>query len=254
MYLHSSPFPIQVFTDHKNLTYFCQAQNLNHHQARWLLNLADFNLKIIHVPGCLLASPDALSHHSDLYPNDSHNSSTILLPDTLFVNLTDIKPHECISNSSNSDPLILQHLQWSLEDVPMAFQSCLSDWKYNDHVLTYKGHVYVPPAESLCRSILAHCHDYETVMIYPYSFSFGLIFSFLMITHPSHVISLLTTLVFIITSFHLLLWTSMTLLCLLTVLLHNSITFHRVPIASSLFQTFLSLWYINPQLATYSLS
>ena len=43
----------------------------------------------------------------------------------------------------------------------------------------------------------------------------GLIFSFLMITHPPHVISLLTTLVFVIASFHPLLWTSMTHSCLL---------------------------------------
>ena len=28
-YLRGSPFPVQVFTDHKNLTYFCQAQHLN---------------------------------------------------------------------------------------------------------------------------------------------------------------------------------------------------------------------------------
>ena len=28
-YLHGSPFPVQVFTDHKNLTYFCQPQVLN---------------------------------------------------------------------------------------------------------------------------------------------------------------------------------------------------------------------------------
>ena len=28
-YLHGSPFPIQVFTDHKNLTYFHKAQSLN---------------------------------------------------------------------------------------------------------------------------------------------------------------------------------------------------------------------------------
>ena len=28
-YLHGSPFPVQVFTDHKNLTYFCEAQKLN---------------------------------------------------------------------------------------------------------------------------------------------------------------------------------------------------------------------------------
>ena len=60
-YLHGSPFPVQVFTDHKNLTYFRQPQALNHRQARWLIDLADFDLKMIHVPGKLLAGPDALS-------------------------------------------------------------------------------------------------------------------------------------------------------------------------------------------------
>ena len=43
-YLHGSPFPVQVFTDHKNLTFFCSPQRLNRRQARWLLDLADFNL------------------------------------------------------------------------------------------------------------------------------------------------------------------------------------------------------------------
>ena len=32
-YLHGSPFPVQVFTDHKNLTYFRQPQSLNRQQA-----------------------------------------------------------------------------------------------------------------------------------------------------------------------------------------------------------------------------
>ena len=32
-YLHGSPFPVQVFTDHKNLTYFHQPQSLNRRQA-----------------------------------------------------------------------------------------------------------------------------------------------------------------------------------------------------------------------------
>ena len=32
-YLHGSPFPVQVFTDHKNLTFFCLPQSLNRWQA-----------------------------------------------------------------------------------------------------------------------------------------------------------------------------------------------------------------------------
>jgi hypothetical protein len=48
-YLCGSPFPVQVFTDHKNLTFFCSPQHLNHRQARWLLDLAVENHGFIFV-------------------------------------------------------------------------------------------------------------------------------------------------------------------------------------------------------------
>ena len=82
----------------------------------------------------------------------------------------------------------------------------------------------------------------------PLFFSFGLLLSFLAITHPSHVISPLTTLVFIIASFYSILQTSLTQPCLL---LCASLQFHCLPFVSLLFWNFLSLWYINPQLTTY---
>ena len=141
--------------------YFCQAQNLNCCQARWLLNLANFNLKIIHVPGCLLIRSNALFCHSDLHLDNLNSLSMVLLPNS-FVSLIDTKIYEWISDLSNTDPLILQYLQSSLEDIHTVFCSHLSDWKYDDHILTYKGHVYIPPEDSLCCSILTQCHDYET--------------------------------------------------------------------------------------------
>jgi len=60
-YLHRSPYSVKVQTDHKNLTYFKQPQNLNHRQARWLLDLSNFDLELHHVPGKDLGAPDALS-------------------------------------------------------------------------------------------------------------------------------------------------------------------------------------------------
>ena len=60
-YLQGSSSPVQVFTNHKNLTFFKQAQKLNRRQAQWMLDLADYNLKLIHVPGSKLCTPDALS-------------------------------------------------------------------------------------------------------------------------------------------------------------------------------------------------
>ena len=162
-YLHSSPFLIQVFTDHKNLTYFCQAQKLNRHQARWLLDLADFDLKIVHVPEKLLTRPDALSYHSDLHPDDLDNSETVLLSDSLFVNLIDTVLHSHISSASSTNPLVLQHLQSSLEpSIPATFCSYLSNWQVSEGIFTYKGHVYIPPDNTLQWSIVHHCHDHKT--------------------------------------------------------------------------------------------
>ena len=89
-YLLSSPTSVQVFTDHKNLTYFYQPCNLNWQQARWLLNLSKFDLVFEHIPGKNLCAPDALSHHPDHIPvSDTDNEVVTLLPDALFVNLID---------------------------------------------------------------------------------------------------------------------------------------------------------------------
>ena len=34
-YLEGHPEPVEIWSDHLNLTYFCQAQKLTHCQARW---------------------------------------------------------------------------------------------------------------------------------------------------------------------------------------------------------------------------
>ena len=67
-YLLGSPTTIQVFMDHKNLTYFRQPRNLNQRQVWWLLNLSKFDLAFKHIPGKDLCAPDALSQHPDHIP------------------------------------------------------------------------------------------------------------------------------------------------------------------------------------------
>ena len=162
-YLHGSPFPVQVFTDHKNLTYFQQPQALNHRQARWLIDLADFDLKMVHVPRKLLAGPDALSRRPNLLPtDDSDNTDVTLLPPSLFVNLIDTALSHRIESASAGDPLVLQALQSMHEDIPLPFRSRLADWQVEAGILTYKGRVYIPADDSLCCTILDCCHDHES--------------------------------------------------------------------------------------------
>jgi hypothetical protein len=60
-YLKGNPHPIIVFTDHKNLLYFCTAQKLMHCQAHWQLIFSMFNIKLHHIPSTKLVAPDALS-------------------------------------------------------------------------------------------------------------------------------------------------------------------------------------------------
>ena len=107
-YLHGSPFPVQVFTNQKNLTYFRQPQAHNRRQAHWLVDLTDYDLKMVHIPGKLLAGPDALSHRPDLLPlDDSDNDNVTLLLPSLFVNLIDTALSHRIESASAGDPLVL---------------------------------------------------------------------------------------------------------------------------------------------------
>ena len=123
-YLWGSPFPVQVFTDHKNLLYFKQPQKLNCRQARWLLDLADFDLWLIYMPGKELAAPDALSCHPDFnFPADTNNDAVTLLPPSLFVNLIDSELLSHLASSLEKDPVVLNALQSIGGDVPTQFRS-----------------------------------------------------------------------------------------------------------------------------------
>ena len=93
---------------------------------------------------------------------------------------------------------------------------------YDSFLLTCM-YFFIIPSHSIKFLLLCCCYDS------PLFFSFGPIFSFLVITHPSHVISPLTTLVFVIASFHLLPRTSLTHLRLLVC---TSSRFHRIPLCS----------------------
>lgn len=64
-YLHGSPVPIKILTDHASLKYLATQPTLSHRQARWLEKLAEFNYEIEYTPGPLNVLPDALSRRPD---------------------------------------------------------------------------------------------------------------------------------------------------------------------------------------------
>lgn len=60
-YLEGAKFEFDIYTDHKNLAYFREAQKLNRRQARWALYLSRFHFKLHHKPGKQNIIPDILT-------------------------------------------------------------------------------------------------------------------------------------------------------------------------------------------------
>jgi len=83
-FLEGARYPVEIWTDHKNLEYFMTAKKLNRCQARWSLYLARFDFKLIHCPGHSMGKPDALSQRPDHGKGTSDNKDVVLLQPELI--------------------------------------------------------------------------------------------------------------------------------------------------------------------------
>ena len=136
-YLQSSHFPIQVFTNHQNLTHFWKPQHLNHQQARWLPDLTNYNLKMIHIQGSILTGPDIHFQQSDHLPlSGLDNEGVTLLPLSPFINVIDAALNDHIKSCSKNKPFLLTALQAIDGFIPPPFCSCLADWQCDIGILT----------------------------------------------------------------------------------------------------------------------
>jgi len=70
--------PFEVYTDHKNLTYFMTTKELNRRQVRWWEKLAEYNMKIQYTKGSDNGRADALSRRPDYMKDITPDSGAIL--------------------------------------------------------------------------------------------------------------------------------------------------------------------------------
>ncbi|KAF8675177.1 hypothetical protein AX14_005178 [Amanita brunnescens Koide BX004] len=78
---------VEVLTDHQNLTYFHKPQNLNQQQARWILDLQEYNFTIKHQSGKSNTKADLLSRRADYPRGEDDNRDIILLKQEHFRNI-----------------------------------------------------------------------------------------------------------------------------------------------------------------------
>jgi RNase H-like domain found in reverse transcriptase/Reverse transcriptase (RNA-dependent DNA polymerase)/Integrase zinc binding domain/Chromo (CHRromatin Organisation MOdifier) domain/Retroviral aspartyl protease len=81
VYLEGTKYPVQVYTDHKNLLYWTTTKQLNRRQVRWSETLASYDFKINHVRGTENGRADALSRRPDYMTGTSLTPSSILKKD-----------------------------------------------------------------------------------------------------------------------------------------------------------------------------
>jgi hypothetical protein len=85
-YLYGSLHQVLIYSDHLNLLYFRKPQQLNDRQRQWIPELAQFDYKLIHLPGTQMIQSDTLSRRPNLAPcNDNEPQETTLLPREQFI-------------------------------------------------------------------------------------------------------------------------------------------------------------------------
>ena len=114
-FLMGAPTPFEIWTDHQNLEYFCKPQKLNHRQAHWVTDLANYHFMLHHHPGRTHVKADLLSRHAGHDKGENDNEGITLLKPEVFHRLEfslDDCPfldriHQC---SANRDQVVQQNL------------------------------------------------------------------------------------------------------------------------------------------------
>lgn len=164
VYLEGSKYPVKVFTDHKNLTWFTTTKKLNRRQVRWAELLASYNFQIHYQKGTENGRADALSRRSD------HREGPIAEPYSILRQNDDgtLAYNHRIQASS----LTIRHSEWE-EAIKKAYtkdtmaQRLLnkppreSRIQVTEGVILMEGLIYVP--QSLRQGVFERYHDARTM-------------------------------------------------------------------------------------------
>ena len=178
-YLEGSGIPVDVVTDHKNLTYFSTTKLLTRRQARWSEYLSQFNFVIRFRPGKLGTKPDALTRRWDVYPKEgdsdyatlnphnfrpifteqqlisSHQATSLFEPVLRAASIMDIQQlHQDILSALREDPEVRTHLQTARDSVDPKWTIS------SEGLLLCDGRIYVPDGKDLRLRVLRDKHDH----------------------------------------------------------------------------------------------
>ena len=151
-YLIGTAEPFEIWTDHQNLLYFKQPQKLNRRQAQWVLQLADYNFKLIHKSATQMKKADLLSRQADL-DVASDNKDVILLDASLFRQVT----------IEGLDQQFLKRINKGMHQMDSIVRQHIinkdDNWEESDGLYLWQGRIYVPRDNKLRVDIIHAHHD-----------------------------------------------------------------------------------------------
>jgi transposase InsO family protein len=143
----------EIWTDHKNLEYFREAQKLNRRQARWYSTLQDYNFSLHYRPGKAHKIADFLTRGSHYDKGDDDNQDIVLLKPEIFFRRLEVESEEDIVKE------ISQKSQLRDESVKKQLLRKDPDFQEEGLLVSYRGLIYVPMDRSLRERIIAAHHD-----------------------------------------------------------------------------------------------
>jgi hypothetical protein len=87
-YLQDVKHQVIVHTDHEALLGFKEPKNINRRLARYVVELANYNIVLKHIPGKENKIADALSRQPDYDTGKEDNKGVVVLPETMFIKAT----------------------------------------------------------------------------------------------------------------------------------------------------------------------
>src|SRR3979490_302888 len=157
-YLQGMRQPFEIWMDHKNLEYFMTARKLNCRQARWSLELTDYDFALKHQSGQLNKKADLLSRHNDHKQGvEEDNTGVTVLKQEFFRAMRgEIRGEE--------EDLMkrIRKAQKKEGKVRERVKSGEKDWKEEEGIITWEGRIYVPKDKKLREEIIHLHHDTPT--------------------------------------------------------------------------------------------
>ncbi|QRV98260.1 Retrotransposable element Tf2 protein [Ceratobasidium sp. AG-Ba] len=162
IYLEGTIQPITVFTDHRNLERWKNAETFNQRHARWHMELASFNFEIHYRPGKMSTKPDALSRRHD--HTDIPNPEQIMIAAEKFKGFKANLELDIISMiresvlEDESLTTLISSTQ-NKEDLPPSIKKQYDKYEWKEDLLWYEGRIVIPENKEIKLAILEMHHD-----------------------------------------------------------------------------------------------